>query len=112
MASQGRGCRGRPRGASQAPPIFDQHAFAKVVGITVATIAQASATGGLRGLSDLQRFKAHHPLIFTGEEDPMVADHWFRQVEKVLEAMDITSDVASIRLAAFQLEGESQVWWD
>ena len=26
--------------------------------------------------------------------------------------MDITSDAAKIRLAAFQLEGESIVWWD
>ena len=42
----------------------------------------------------------------------MVADHWFRQIENVLEAMDITSDAAKIRLAAFQLEGESQAWWD
>ena len=42
----------------------------------------------------------------------MVANHWFRQIENVLEAMDITSDAAKIRLAAFQLEGESQVWWD
>ena len=42
----------------------------------------------------------------------MVADHWFRHIKKVLEAMDITSDAAKIKLAAFQLEGESQVWWD
>ena len=42
----------------------------------------------------------------------MVVDHWFRQIEKVLEAMDITSNKAKIRLAVFQLEGESQVWWD
>ena len=42
----------------------------------------------------------------------MVADHWFRQIENVLEAMDITSDAAKIRLVVFQLEGESQVWWD
>ena len=42
----------------------------------------------------------------------MVADHWFRQIEKVLEAMEITFDTTWIRLAAFQLEGESQVWWD
>ena len=41
----------------------------------------------------------------------MVADHWFMQIEKVLEAMDITSDATRIRLAAFQLEGEAQVWW-
>ena len=26
--------------------------------------------------------------------------------------MEITSDAMKIRLAAFQLEGESQVWWD
>ena len=42
----------------------------------------------------------------------MVADHWFRHIEKVLEAMEITSDVVKIRLAAFHLEGESKVWWD
>ena len=42
----------------------------------------------------------------------MVADHWFRQVKKVLEAMKITSDAVKIRLVAFHLEGESQVWWD
>ena len=42
----------------------------------------------------------------------MVADHWFRQVEKVLEAMEFTSNATKIRLAAFQLEGEFQVWWD
>ena len=42
----------------------------------------------------------------------MVANHWFMQVEKVLEAMEITSDTTRIRLAAFQLEGEAQVWWN
>ena len=42
----------------------------------------------------------------------MVADHWFMQVEKVLEAMEITSDATRIRLAVFQLEGEAQVWWN
>ena len=39
----------------------------------------------------------------------MVADHWFIQVEKVLEAMKIASNTTRIRLAAFQLEGEAQV---
>ena len=41
----------------------------------------------------------------------MVADHWFMQIENVLEAMKITSDTTRIRLAAFQLEGEARVWW-
>ena len=33
------------------------------------------------------------------------------QIENVLEAMKITFDTTRIRLAAFQLEGEAQVWW-
>ena len=112
MASQGRGRRGRPRGANQAPPVFNQQAFAEAVGITAAAIAQASAVGSQGGPSNLQRFRAHHPPKFTGGGDPMVEDHWFMQVKKVLEAMEITSDTTKIRLAAFQLEGEVQVWWN
>ena len=42
----------------------------------------------------------------------MVADNWFRQVERILEAMEISSDATRIRLATFRLEGESQIWWD
>ena len=42
----------------------------------------------------------------------MVADHWFMQVEKALEAIEITSDTTRNRLFAFQLEGEAQVWWN
>ena len=41
-----------------------------------------------------------------------MANHWFMQVEKVLEVMKITFDTTRIRLAAFQLEGEAQVWWN
>ena len=41
MASRGRGRRGGPWGTGQAPPAFDQHVFAEVVGIVVVAIAQA-----------------------------------------------------------------------
>ena len=91
--------------------MFDQQAFTEAVGITAAAIAQAGITGSQGGPSNLKRFRAHHPPIFTGGGDPMVANHWFKQIEKVLEAMGITSDATRIRLAAFQLEGEAQVWW-
>ena len=117
MVSRGRGRRGRPRGTGQTPSAFDQpsvfdhQAFNEAVGIAAAAIAQASVAGSQGGPSNLQRFRAHHPPIFTGGGDPMVADHWFIQIEKVLEAMEITSNATRIRLAAFQLEGEAQVWW-
>ena len=117
MASRGRGRRGRPQGTGQAPPtfdqppVFDQHAFTEAVGIIAAVIAQVGIAGRQGGPSNLQRFRAHHSPTFTGGGDPMVVDHWFMQIEKVLEAMEITSDATRIRLAAFQLEGEAQVWW-
>ena len=117
MASRGRGCRGRPWGTSQAPPtfdqppVFDQQAFVEVVGIAAAAIAHAGIVGSQGGPSNLQKFRAHHHLTFTGRGDPMVADHWFIQIKKVLEAMEITSDTTKIRLAVFQLESEAQIWW-
>ena len=109
MASRGRGRRGRPRGTGQTPPVFDQKAFTEAVGITAAAIAQAGIAGRQEDPSNLQRFRAHHPPTFTGGGEPMVADHWFIQIEKVLEAMEITSDTTRIRLTVFQLESEAQI---
>ena len=67
----------------------------------MAAIAQASIAGSQGDPSNLQRFRTYHPPTFTGGKDPMVVDHWFMQIEKVLEAMEITSDTTRIRLAAF-----------
>ena len=111
MVSRGRGRRGRPRGTGQAPPVFDRQTFIEAVGIAAAAIAQAGIAGSQGGLSNLQRFRAQHPPTFTGEGDPMVVDHWFIQIEKVLEAMEITSDTTRIRLAVFQLESEAHAGW-
>ena len=33
-------------------------------------------------------------------------------MERIFEAMEITSDAMRIRLATFRLEGESRIWWD
>ena len=101
MASRGRGRKGRPRGTGQAPPVFDQQTFAEAVGITANAIAQDGIAGRQDDPSNPQRFRTHHPLTFTGGGDPMVADHWFMQIEKVLEAMEITSGTTRIRLATF-----------
>ena len=109
MASRGRGRRGRPRGTGQAPPVFDLQAFVEAIGIAAAAISQAGIAGSQGGPSNLQRFRAHHPPTFAGGGDPMVVNHWFMQIEKVLEAMEITSNATRIWLTAFQLEGEAQV---
>ena len=84
MANRGRERRERPRGAGQVPQVLDQQALVKAVGIVAATIAQASVAGSQGCPSNLQRFKAHHPPTFTGGGDPMLEDHWFMLIEKVL----------------------------
>ena len=63
MASRRRGRKGHPRGASQAPPVFDQQAFAEAVGIAVPAIAQACAIVTQGRSNDLQRLGAHHPPL-------------------------------------------------
>ena len=111
MAIRVRGRRGRPQGTGQAPPVFDKQAFVETVGIAAAAIAQASIAGSQRCPSNLLKFRTQHPPTFIGGGDPMVVDHWFIQIEKVLEVMEITFNTTRIRLAAFQLEGEAQIWW-
>ena len=101
MASRGRGRRERPWGTGQAQSVFDQRTFAEAVGIIANAIARASIACRQGDPSNLQRFRTYHPPTFTGGGDPMVADHWFMQNEKLLEAMEITSDTTRIRLATF-----------
>ena len=98
MASRGRGRRGRPRGTGQAPPVFDQQDFVEAIGIAAAAIAQAGIAGSQGGHSNFHRFRAHHPPTFTGGGGDLMV------------ATEITSDATRIKLAAFQLEGEAQVW--
>ena len=101
MARRGRGRRGRPQDTCHTPPVSAKQAFVEAIGITAAAIAQAGIAGRQGDPSNLQRFRTYHPPTFTGGRDPMVVDHWFMQIEKVLEAMEITSDATRIRLAAF-----------
>ena len=81
--------------------MLDQRTFAEAVGITANAIARASIACRQEDPSKPQRFRAYHPPTFTGGKDWMVDHHWFMQNEKVLEAMEITSDTTRSRLAAF-----------
>ena len=75
--------------------------FGEAVGVAGTAIAQARIAGSQGDPSNPQRFRTHHPPTSTGGGDSMVEDHWFMQIEKVLEAMEVTSDATRIRLAAF-----------
>ena len=53
MASRGRGRRGHPRGASQAPLIFYQEAFMEAMSVAIATATQADGARGQGDASNL-----------------------------------------------------------
>ena len=72
MASRGRGRRGRPRGTGQAPPAFDQQAFAETIRIAVVAIAQACTIVRQGRSNDLQRLEAHHPPMVREGVDSKV----------------------------------------
>ena len=78
MDSRRRGRRGHPWGYCLPLPVFYPQAFIETMGAIVATIVQAGVTEGQGGMSNLQTYRAHHPLTFKGGGDPLVADHWFR----------------------------------
>ena len=71
----------------------------ETMGAIVTTIVQAGVAEGQGGISNLQRFRTRHPPTFRGGGDPLVANHWFCQIDRVLEAMEITSATTRIRLA-------------
>ena len=69
---RGRGRIGCSRGTGQAPPAFDQQAFAEAVGIAVTAIAQACAIVSQGGSNDLQRLEARRPQMVRGGVDSRV----------------------------------------
>ena len=47
----------------------------ETMGATIAIIVQAGVAGGQGGMSNLQRFRAHHPSTFKGGGDPLVSSY-------------------------------------
>ena len=76
--------------------------------IMAANLVQGSSNIGQGGSSNFQTFKAQRPPTFKGEVDPIVANHRFQQVDKILESMQITVEATKIQLNTFQLEGKAQ----
>ena len=72
MTSRGRGRKGHPRDTGQAPPTFDQQAFAEAVGIAVVAITQACTIVSQGKSNNLQRLEAHHPPMVRGGVDSRV----------------------------------------
>ena len=93
MVSRGRGRRGHPQGTGQAPPAFDQQAFAEAVGIAVAAIVHACAIVSQGGSNDLQRLEVHRPPMVRGGVDSMVRTAL--TIEREIEDAQSTRDASA-----------------
>ena len=64
----------------------------------------------VRASCSFETFMKQNPLSFDEKPNPMEAENWFLQMEKLLEALDCT-DSQKVRFATFKLIGEAERWW-
>ena len=57
-----------------------------------------------------ETFIKQNPPSFDGKPNPIEAENWFLQMEKLLEALDCTNSQNG-RFAAFKLIEEAERWW-
>ena len=58
-----------------------------------------------------ERFRRTKAPEFEGSYDPLVADEWLAQVERIFNFMGLT-DVEKVKCASFVLKKEARYWWD
>ncbi|MQL73690.1 hypothetical protein Taro_006056 [Colocasia esculenta] len=62
------------------------------------------------GPSIMERFKRMSPPSFKGERDPLLAESWTREIEKIFRAIRCAED-DKVTLATYMLQERADVWW-
>ncbi|MQM11361.1 hypothetical protein Taro_044267 [Colocasia esculenta] len=62
------------------------------------------------GPSIMERFKRMLPPSFKGESDPLLAESWMREIEKIFRAVRCADD-DKVTLATYILQERADVWW-
>ncbi|MQL90423.1 hypothetical protein Taro_023007 [Colocasia esculenta] len=62
------------------------------------------------GPSTMERFKRMLPPSFKGESDPLLAESWMRETEKIFRAIRC-ADEDKVTLATCMLHERADVWW-
>ena len=58
----------------------------------------------------LNQFRKANPPSFLGEHDPIKAERWVMQLEKIFGVIECTTE-QRVSLATYMLEGEAEYWW-
>ena len=71
-----------------------------------------TAQNGARQEPDLyKKFKGYDPPSFSGTTDPIVAETWLREIEKVFKVMKCV-EADKVRLATYKIKGIAEHWWE
>ncbi|KAJ8619853.1 hypothetical protein MRB53_028382 [Persea americana] len=71
-----------------------------------------TAQNGARQEPDLyKKFKGYDPPSFSGTTDPIVAETWLREIEKVFKVMKCV-EADKVRLATYKIKGTAEHWWE
>ncbi|MQL90507.1 hypothetical protein Taro_023106, partial [Colocasia esculenta] len=62
------------------------------------------------GPSTMERFKRILPPSFKGESDPLLAESWMREIEKIFRAIRCAEE-DKVTLATYMLQERADVWW-
>ncbi|MQM10722.1 hypothetical protein Taro_043624 [Colocasia esculenta] len=62
------------------------------------------------GPSIMERFKRMLPPSFKGKSDPLLAESWMREIEKIFRAIRC-ADEDKVTLATYMLQERADVWW-
>ncbi|MQL72827.1 hypothetical protein Taro_005162 [Colocasia esculenta] len=65
---------------------------------------------GHGGPSIMERFKRMAPPYFKGESQPLLAESWMREIEKIFRAIRCAEE-HKVSLATYMLQERADVWW-
>ncbi|XP_059665729.1 uncharacterized protein LOC132311702 [Cornus florida] len=63
-----------------------------------------------RRLKLISTFVRLVPTLFEGGTDPLLADDWFDQVEKHIDALAVENDSVKIMLATYNFTRDAKLW--
>ncbi|XP_058223089.1 uncharacterized protein LOC131332807 [Rhododendron vialii] len=60
----------------------------------------------------MNEFCKRRPPTFNGDTNPTVAETWLKEVNVILDTLEITRNRDRLALATYQLKREAHYWWD
>lgn len=74
------------------------------------SVPQPGIHQGVVDTSNIEKYRRLNPPAFNGSTDPLVAEDWVKETEKLFEAITVTTE-QKVQLATFMFRGSAERWW-